>query len=41
VGPFRTALTEAGFENVATYINSGNAWNTVLKLQELVNKAVG
>ena len=24
-GPLREALTEAGFENVATYINSGNA----------------
>ena len=23
--PLREALTEAGFENVATYINSGNA----------------
>lgn len=25
VAPLREALTEAGFENVATYINSGNA----------------
>lgn len=25
VGPLRAALTDAGFENVATYINSGNA----------------
>jgi uncharacterized protein (DUF1697 family) len=25
VAPLRAALTEAGFENVATYINSGNA----------------
>lgn len=25
VGPLREALSQAGFENVATYINSGNA----------------
>ena len=24
-GPLRAALAEAGFDNVATYINSGNA----------------
>ena len=26
VKPLREALASAGFENVGTYINSGNAW---------------
>jgi uncharacterized protein (DUF1697 family) len=35
--PLREALTEAGFENVATYINSGNAvLRTALSRDELI-----
>jgi len=47
--PLRTALTEAGFENVATYINSGNAVlrttlgreETRRRVGEIVAKAFG
>lgn len=40
VGPLRAALTEAGFENCATYINSGNAvlrsrWNAERTLKTI------
>jgi uncharacterized protein (DUF1697 family) len=37
--PLREALTEAGFENVATYINSGNAvLRTALPRDEMIAK---
>lgn len=39
--PLREALTEAGFENVATYINSGNAVLRSHLSREKVVAAVG
>lgn len=38
--PLRAALTEAGFGNVATYINSGNAVVTSGKKREAVVRAI-
>src|SRR6476620_9755910 len=40
--PLREALTQAGFENVATYINSGNAvLRSELPREEVIAKVAG
>src|SRR6185369_12455654 len=42
VAPLREALTEVGFENVATYINSGNAvLRSDLSREEVIAKVAG